>query len=205
MSGTAAIRPLVRPPVPDLAAAEGAACWLATRAEVTWNGCGRPSGRRATASPSITAAVTSMLLAIATISGTRSVMSSRVLVNTRTSSPVLCIWIRMPSIFHSRTAGVILASAASRSGADAASMGRTGCPTRSVNERRTAVTAALRSAWLARRLSAGAPSAGALSAGALSVGALSVGALSVDALSAGALAAAARAACATSGSDPRSW
>ena len=69
------------------AAPDGAADWLATRAEVTWKACGRPSWRSATASPSITAVLTSSARAIATISGTRSVMSSRVLVNTPTRWP----------------------------------------------------------------------------------------------------------------------
>ncbi len=81
--------------------------WLAARAEVTWNGCGRPSARSATASPSITAALTRRSSAIATISGTRSVMSSSVLVKTRTRSPSRWIWILMPSIFHSSAAGEI--------------------------------------------------------------------------------------------------
>ncbi len=59
--------------------------WLAVRAEVTWNGRGRPSGYRAAASPSSTASLTHSERAAATISGTRLVMSSRVRVNTRTS------------------------------------------------------------------------------------------------------------------------
>ena len=74
-----------------------------------------------------------------TISGTRSVMSSSVLVNTRTCSPSRWIWILMPSIFHSSAAGEIFSRAASRLGAEAASMGRTGWPTRSVKARSAAI------------------------------------------------------------------
>ncbi len=106
--------------------------WLATRAEVTWKGCGRPSGRSATASPSSTAELTASSRAAATISGTRPVISSRVLVKTATSFPDRCTWIRMPSIFHSRAAGVIRSRAAATVGAAAASIGRTGRPTWSV-------------------------------------------------------------------------
>ena len=118
--------------------------WLATLAEVTWNGCGRPSGCNATASPSITAESAWVASVISTSSGTRSVMSSRVLVNTRTRCPDRCSCTRMPSIFHSSAAGHIRSSAALMLGAEAASMGRTGCPTRSVNARSALIT----SSWL---------------------------------------------------------
>ena len=76
-----------------------------------------------------------------TISGTRWVMSSSVLLNTRTRSPSRWIWIRMPSIFHSSAAGEIFSKAASRLGAEAASMGRTGWPTRNVKARNAVMTA----------------------------------------------------------------
>ncbi len=78
-----------------------------------------------------------------TISGTRSVMSSSVLVNTRTRLPSRWIWILMPSIFHSSAAGEIFSSAAARLGAEAASIGRTGWPTRSVNARSAATTSSV--------------------------------------------------------------
>ena len=63
--------------------------WLDARRPtvVTWNGRGRPSGRRATASPSRTAPRTSSASAASTISGTRVVMSSRVRVKTATPEP----------------------------------------------------------------------------------------------------------------------
>ncbi len=60
---------------------------LAAREEVSWNGSGRPSSRSAISSPSSTAARTGSLPSVATTSGTRPVISSRVRVNSRTEPP----------------------------------------------------------------------------------------------------------------------
>ena len=60
---------------------------LAARAEVSWNGSGLPSSRRAISSPSRTAARTGSSASTATTSGTLPVISSRVRVNTRTLPP----------------------------------------------------------------------------------------------------------------------
>ena len=57
---------------------------LAARDAVSWNGIGRPSERSAISSPSSTAARTGSSPRTATTSGSRPVMSSRVLVNNRT-------------------------------------------------------------------------------------------------------------------------
>ena len=54
---------------------------------VTWKGCGRPSARSAIASPSSTIVPGASVRIASTISGTRSVMSARFRVNTRTSLP----------------------------------------------------------------------------------------------------------------------
>ena len=108
---------------------------LAARAEVSWNGYGLPSGRSAISSPSNTAPRTGSAASAATTSGSRAVMSSSVLVNSRMlPSPAMCAWTRMPSSFHSTAAGPpILASASSMDGSLAASIGFSGCPTSSPN------------------------------------------------------------------------
>ena len=59
-------------------------------------------------------------------------MSSSDRVNTPTSSPRLCTWIRIPSsLVSTTTGGCNAANAAATSGADCASIGRTGRPTTS--------------------------------------------------------------------------
>jgi len=79
----------------------GSACWLAVRAAVSWKGSGLPSARSAISSPSKTAARTGSLARAATTSGSRPVISSRVLVNRRTVPSARWAWILMPSSFHS--------------------------------------------------------------------------------------------------------
>ena len=119
-------------------AAVSGAVRVAARLAVTWNGRGRPSGNSATASPSSTTSVTGRARTALVISGTRAVMSSSVRVHTPTWSPRRCTWIRTPSIFHSTAAGDTLPRAAATSGADAASIGRVGRPTRRVTARSAA-------------------------------------------------------------------
>ena len=108
---------------------------LPNRLAVTWNGCGRPVGaqrdrlaveheRRATGSAS----------AASTTSGTRAVMSSRLRVKTRTSSPRRWTWMRTPSSFHSTAAGPSLRRAPRRRRRPGeASIGCSGRPTSSRN------------------------------------------------------------------------
>ena len=91
------------------------------------------------ASPSRTMSRTSSARTSSTSSGTRAVMSSRVRVNTRTSSPARCNCTRIPSSFHSSATGPpceTCARAAATSGADCASIGRTGRPTSRPTARR---------------------------------------------------------------------
>jgi len=127
----------------------GSAPWLAVRAAVSWKGSGLPSARSAISSPSNTAARTGSLASAATTSGSRPVISSKVLVNRRTVPPARWAWILMPSSFHSTAAAVppavpsavppavpsaevlppILARASAMLEALAASIGRTGRPT----------------------------------------------------------------------------
>ena len=106
-------------------------------------------------SPSSTAARTGSLPSPATTSGRRAVMSSSVLVYSRTSPSRTCAWIRMPSSFHSTAAcaapgpppagslpsapAAILARASSMEGALAASIGLSGWPTRRPNPLSAAV------------------------------------------------------------------
>ena len=79
---------------------------------VTWNGSGRPSSRSAIASPSSTSARHRRASARPRRSpGARSVMSARLRVKIRTSSPARCTWIRAPSSFHSTLARPIRSSA----------------------------------------------------------------------------------------------
>ena len=94
---------------------------------VTWNGSGRPSSRSAIASPSSTSADTSSPCTTSTISDARSVMSARLRVKIRTSSPARCTWIRAPSSFHSTLARPNRSSAADTSSAVWASIGVIGC------------------------------------------------------------------------------
>ena len=94
---------------------------------VTWNGSGRPSSRSAIASPSSTSADTSSPCTTSTISEARSVMSARLRVKIRTSSPARCTWIRAPSSFHSTLARPNRSSAADTSSAVWASIGVIGC------------------------------------------------------------------------------
>ena len=61
---------------------------LAARLAVSWNGRGRPSGRSAIASPSRMTERSGSARTASTISGIRSPTSSRVRVNTATSSPL---------------------------------------------------------------------------------------------------------------------
>ncbi len=112
---------------------------LLVRAAVSWNGRGRPASSSAIASPSRTTEWTASDRTASTSSGTRAVMSSRVRVNTHTSSPARCSWTRMPSSFHSNAAGPtgeVCARALATSGADWASIGRIGRPTSSATARR---------------------------------------------------------------------
>ena len=75
------------------------------REAVCWNGSGRRSGPSEMASPSSTTEATGSDWAASTSSGTRSVTSSSVRVNTATRSPSRWICTRMPSSFHSTAAG----------------------------------------------------------------------------------------------------
>src|SRR5439155_863620 len=65
----------------------GTSSRLPKRLMVNWNGCGRPSGRSAMASPSRITAATGSPRTASTTSGTRSVMSARFRVNARISPP----------------------------------------------------------------------------------------------------------------------
>ena len=112
----------------------------AVREEVSWNGRGRPSSPTASASPSSTNRCEGSDRATATTSGSRVVMSSRLRVTTSTSSPSRCTWTRMPSSLASTTTAPpsppAFATAAATSGAEEASIGRTGRPTSSRNRAR---------------------------------------------------------------------
>ena len=105
---------------------------------VSWNGCGRPSGRSAIASPSSTASRTGSARAKSTTSGTRAVTSWRWRVKTRTSSPALWSWIRAPSSLYSKVAAPSRSIAASTSSAVLASMGAIGESSRSEKRPRPA-------------------------------------------------------------------
>ena len=102
---------------------------------VTWKGCGRPSLRRAMASPSSSSSRGASARAHSTSSGTRAVTSCSSRVNTRTSSPALWSWMRAPSSLYSNEASPRRRSASSTSFAGLASMGAIGESTRS--EKRT--------------------------------------------------------------------
>ena len=65
-------------------------------------------------------------------------MSSSVRVKTATPAPSRWTWIRIPSIFHSTAAGETRSKAAATLLADAASIGRSGRPTRRPNDRSAA-------------------------------------------------------------------
>ena len=107
------------------------------RAPVSWNGRGRPSPVSAIASPSSTSVAAGRAATASTTSGTRSVISSRLRVNTWTAPACLCTWIRMPSSLLSTAtvapSGAAFVMAWPTSGALEASIGRTGRPGRSVN------------------------------------------------------------------------
>ena len=91
------------PQLRDVAAAAEA------RSPSSGTDAGRPSARSAIASPSSTTARTGSASAASTISGTRAVTSSSVRVNTPTSAPSRCTWMRAPSSLHSTPAGLTLA------------------------------------------------------------------------------------------------
>jgi hypothetical protein len=95
----------------------GAVVSLAARADVSWKGYGRPSGRSAISSPSNTAFRAGSAASAATTSGSLAVMSSSVRVNSRTRPAEICACTRMPSSFHSTAANVTRSpgSAAARS------------------------------------------------------------------------------------------
>ena len=103
------------------------------RAPVTWNGCGLPSSRSTIASPSTTRSPPGRAATASTTSGTRSVISSRLRVNTETSPDRRCTCTRMPSSLPSTRSSPppTDATASSAVFADAASIGRTGRPTTS--------------------------------------------------------------------------
>ncbi len=70
----------------------------------------------------------------ATTSGSRAEISSRLRVNTDTSSPCLCTWMRMPSsLVSTANSPSTFSTPAATSGAEAASIGRTGRPTSMLN------------------------------------------------------------------------
>jgi hypothetical protein len=91
----------------------GFVSWLAVRAAVSWKGSGLPSARSAISSPSKTAARTGSLASAATTSGSRPVISSKVLVNRRTAPSARWAWILMPSSFHSTAAPAVPSAALS--------------------------------------------------------------------------------------------
>jgi hypothetical protein len=95
----------------------GAVVSLAARADVSWKGYGRPSGRSAISSPSNTAFRAGSAASAATTSGSLAVMSSSVRVNSRTRPAEICACTRMPSSFHSTAADATRSpgSAAARS------------------------------------------------------------------------------------------
>ena len=105
---------------------------------VTWKGWGLPSGRKAMASPSSTSSRGSRPRAHSVTSGTRAVTSWSCRVNTRTSSPALCTWMRAPSSLYSKAASPSRSRASSTSCAGFASMGATGWSTRSEKRPRPA-------------------------------------------------------------------
>ena len=105
------------------------------RLAVTWNGYGRPSGFSAMASPSSTTSRAGSASTASTTSGTRAVMSSRLRVKARTSSPRRWTCRRAPSSLYSMAAGPVFASAPSTSSPGAASIGWTGRPTSSPTAR----------------------------------------------------------------------
>ena len=103
---------------------------LPKRLIVSWNARGRPSSSSARVSPSSTKARPGSARTCATSSGTPAVISRSVRVQTRTSSPSRCTWMRAPSSLYSTvTSGPRPASAASSESPGEASIGRTGLPT----------------------------------------------------------------------------
>jgi len=121
------------PPAPSAATARRAPR-VAARLEVSWNGRGRPAGSSAITSPSSTISRAGSARTAATTAGSRGVISSRLRVNTATSSPERCTWIRIPSSFTSTTAGTpVVASASATLDALCASIGASGRPTCSAN------------------------------------------------------------------------
>ena len=98
---------------------------------VSWNGRGAPSSSSESVSPSRITSRTGIRRTTSTTSGRRWVMSARLRVNTRTSSPARCTWMRAPSSLYSTDASPVVASASAALGAVAASIGSTGRPTTS--------------------------------------------------------------------------
>ena len=100
------------------------------RAPVTWNGCGLPSSRSAIASPSTTSVTAGRAATASTTSGTRSVISSRLRVNTETSPDLGAPGpgCRRACCRRASSPPPTDATASSAVFADAASIGRTGRP-----------------------------------------------------------------------------
>ena len=74
---------------------------------VSWNGRGVSFSSRASVSPSRMTAVTGMAFTTSTTSGSRCVMSARLRVKMRTSSPLRCTWMRAPSSLNSTDASPV--------------------------------------------------------------------------------------------------
>ena len=144
---------------------------LPKRLIVSWNARGRPSSSRARVSPSSTNARPGSARACATSSGTLPVISRRVRVQTRTSSPSRWTWMRAPSSLYSTvTSGPRPANAVSSESPGEASIGRTGRPTRRLtaasagappSSARRAVSGRLPESMNARRTTAAGTSAAA--------------------------------------------
>ena len=99
------------------------------REPVTWNGSGRPSARRAIASPSSTALRASRASVAATTSGSRDVRSSSDREKTATSSPSRWTWMRAPSSFQSTAPSPTFSMASPSEAPGDASIGLSGRPT----------------------------------------------------------------------------
>src|SRR5688572_11995734 len=110
----------------DSGVVSGPTAFVPKRLIVTWNASGRPSARNAIASPSRTSEAAAKPRTAAAISGTRSVMSARLRVNTATSSPRRWAWIRAPSSFHSTYGSTTRSSPDGMSFAVCASIGPIG-------------------------------------------------------------------------------
>ena len=101
------------------------------RAIVSWKGRGTSFSSRARVSPSRITACTGIRRTISTTSGSRCVMSARLRVNTQTSSPARCTWMRAPSSLYSTDASPTVAIASAALAAVPASIGMIARPTTS--------------------------------------------------------------------------